>query len=131
MGMTRNDNPDAGCVWIEIESVAIVENTDGESSGRNKFNLRQLGGPLTAVHITAYGYYRCQADHGIQDLCSTDVSGMNDGIDAGKKLCNLRVQPTVGVRDNAQSQALFLNQIEIGSGRDTAFPFSAVFEAQY
>jgi hypothetical protein len=52
---------------------------------------------------------------------------MNDGIDAGKKLCNLRVQPTMGVGDDAQSQALLLRQTEIGSGRDTAFPFRAVF----
>lgn len=129
MGVTRYDDLYSGCRWIKIKPVTVVQNTECDTSGRNKFNPGQVCGPLTAIHITAYGNDRCHADQGIQDFRSTDVSGMNDGVDAGKELRYLRVQLAMGVRDNAQLQVLLLVQTEIGAGRDAEFPFQAVLGA--
>lgn len=129
MGVTRYDDLNSGRRRVKIKPVTVVQDTYCDTTGGNELNPWQACGPMTAVHITAHGYDGCHTDQGIQDFRSTDVSGMNDGVHAGKKIGDLRIQLAMGVRDDAQLQALPLVQTQIGWGRDTAFPFKAEFGA--
>lgn len=106
MRMAEDDNAESGRRGIEIERRKIVKYISGDRVERHHGARRKHHRPRFVVDISAHRLYRSDAAEGIEDVRRSDVSGMDNQVDASQSVDGLGPQKTVSIRDYADAHAV-------------------------
>lgn len=124
MGMTADDNPDAGRLGFQIELLYIVQDIERHTVYNDECGRREVIGPWAAVCVSPHRSDRCNRRERIENFRFADITGMNDQVGAGKSIDCPGIKISVSVGYDADTKKTFPQR---SVGHFLPFLFSVVY----
>lgn len=103
VGVAEDDQGDAGGGGVKVKLGDRVEHVDQVSGELDGFGRGQAGAGTGAVDVAANGGDRGDGAEGIKDGRVADITGVEDGVDAGDGGEDLGSEEAVGVGKDGEA----------------------------
>ena len=104
--VATNNCTKAGRRRVQVKLLEIVKDIQGEVLDLDELRFAEFTGPLAFVDVSPYSNDRGDLSQICKHFRASNVSGMNDHIDAFEYLRNPRPNKAVGVRDHAHEMGI-------------------------
>src|SRR3954451_8392572 len=96
----NNDSESRGC-RVNVDFLDVMEDVNPDTLEFQRQVQRYLGSPRTLVVVASDCMNRGNLPQLVQDLRSSNITGVNDVSDARERAHRFRSKQSVGIRDEA------------------------------